>query len=63
VGHNGEAALRVCVPANAVSEFIELLGVKAGSKKVTFDTPDTSRVHQETHSLFWLAFQIHSFLF
>jgi hypothetical protein len=26
VGHNGEAALRVCVPANVVSEFIELLG-------------------------------------
>ena len=25
VGHNGEAALRECVPANAVSEFIELL--------------------------------------
>ena len=26
MGHNGEAALRVCVPANEVSEFIELLG-------------------------------------
>jgi len=26
VGHNGEAAPRVCVPANEVSEFIELLG-------------------------------------
>ena len=26
VGHNGAAAPRVCVPANEVSEFIELLG-------------------------------------
>jgi hypothetical protein len=25
VRHNGEAAPRVCVPANEVSEFIELL--------------------------------------
>ena len=25
-GYNGEAAPRVCVPANEVSEFIELLG-------------------------------------
>jgi len=25
VGHNGEAAPRVCVPANEVSEFIGLL--------------------------------------
>ena len=29
VGHNGEAAPRVCVPANVVSEFIELLCVIA----------------------------------
>jgi hypothetical protein len=26
VGHNSEAALRVCVPTNVVSEFIELYG-------------------------------------
>ncbi|CAD5292453.1 conserved hypothetical protein [Alteromonas sp. 154] len=30
MGHNGEAALRVCVPTNVVSELIELLAAFFG---------------------------------
>jgi hypothetical protein len=38
VGHNDEAAPRVCVPANVVSGLIFLLGVIANKRTVQFKT-------------------------